>query len=241
MTSTAIAKATNTVKQISAQPVLRPRIPRTVDRAVADPYDWDEAKPTRWEPPHVVPPKADLQEAMAQLTLHMQPATERFMRERLALARIVTGAVAGKPGEWAMRTAEYMRLLADIPPDIFAAGCDEAVKRKEWFPTPAALLRVMQPLLDQRKRMIKRLELLLRSGGEIEFKRDPLDVRLKASRDAWLKVGNIARAAASEIELARLRGDKPADWATAPPTPPVEMPALSESAPEANSETEATL
>lgn len=185
-------------------------MPASLQRAVADPYG---ERP--WQPPALIPPRTQLQEGIASLRVHLQPASRMHIAMCLARLALVTRYRAADEREWQARIEEYQRLLAEIPPDIWDRACDELARTSKFFPTVAELSERMEPALQLRKRQLDRLQRLLQHQQHQQqpFQPEPEAVRLQSVRDAYLKAGNAGRAARAEIQLARLEQRQPAAWA----------------------------
>jgi hypothetical protein len=102
-----------------------------------------------------------LQEALATLKRALAPAPEDFIRERLAVLATYKGSRAGHPAEWKLRAAEYLRLLAHYPADIWQVACDEWALGNRYFPDLSELNELMLPRLQERRRHVERLEAML--------------------------------------------------------------------------------
>ncbi len=116
-----------------------------------------------WRPPPaawIEHYKPELADALASLKAHLEPAPEVFAADclsRLALLKFTKGSAA----EWQARASEYLRLLAEFPPDIWQRACDECARHNRFFPDVSELLDLMQAQLDERHRHIRRLERML--------------------------------------------------------------------------------
>lgn len=60
--------------------------------------------------------------------------------------------------------AEYREFLAEIPPDILKRGTDKHIAGCPFWPKVADLMALMQPELDERRRMLDRAERLAALG-----------------------------------------------------------------------------
>ena len=105
--------------------------------------------------------KLAIREALASLEVHSMPAPEPLIRQLLARCAEVKASKRGTPAEWAMRAAEYVRLLGHYPADIWSAAIDQQMLASKWFPDISELEELMRPMLDERETGISRLREML--------------------------------------------------------------------------------
>ena len=125
-----------------------------------------------------------MREALATLRRALAPAPERFIREKLATLATYKGSRAGVAAEWKLRAAEYLRLLGHFPADIWQDALDEWTLGNRFFPDLSELNDLMRPRLQERRRYVERLEVMLTT--EIEHR--PLVCEVWRAHEAELRV-----------------------------------------------------
>ena len=86
----------------------------------------------------------------------------------------------------------------------------------QWMSKPAEFRRLAQGKLDERRRRKERCRAMLRAlggKGQKPFQREPEPVRVRTLRDAFRRVGNIAKAVRYEWQLAELETSAAEPWA----------------------------
>lgn len=175
------------------------RLPRHLASMLVDPIDHQTGKPAPglWSMPDPLPSKLEIQQALASVRAHLQPASPDFVRQRVAMLRLVTRAPSTDGMTEAQFDAfvraqigEYARLLADYPADLWSRACDALPLEKEWFPMVADFQRVMRPEMEKRRAALSRLERMLaahdRPAAE-RFVPEPREVRLRAVADSYAR------------------------------------------------------
>jgi hypothetical protein len=186
-----------------------------------------------WQPPVGArrPPLGDLQAALKTLQDRMRPADDTLLAA--CFAKLV--AVFEPPGtklgaaDLRLRIEAWRDLTRDIPADLFQTGIETCCASLKWMPKPVELREAIGEQLARRTKAIRRLEQMIAAAGRPvgAFVPEPLEVRLRAMRDSFQRIGNLVKAGRYERELADLENRAPADWAPvgASAAPPESAPA----------------
>jgi hypothetical protein len=86
----------------------------------------------------------------------------------------------------------------------------------QWMPKPGEFRRLAQGKLDERQRRKERCRAMLRAlggKGQKPFQREPEPGPVRTLRDACRRVGNMAKAALYEWQLAEIETRAPEPWA----------------------------
>jgi hypothetical protein len=149
-------------------------LPTSARALLADNAAYVQGLPTRWEPPRRLSP-AERQtaiDAVATLQAMLRPSTRDELDRQIGRLYLLG---ANQPSGDARKVifAEYREFLAQIPPDILKAGADKHIATCQWWPKISDLLALMQPELDQRRRMLDRAERLAALGPQEQPERRP--------------------------------------------------------------------
>ena len=91
------------------------------------------------------------------------------------------------------------------------------IKGSPWMPKPAEFRKLVQARFDERLRRRERCRAMLDAHGvptgRKGFEREAEPVRLRGSRDAVWRIGNVAKAAHYERRLAVIETREPGAWA----------------------------
>lgn len=140
-------------------------------------------------PPASAAPAHIVRQALSDLKLHMQPALKPEVARELGRLQVLTVTRDGDKTDWAVRAAEYNRLLGHYPADIWQDSVDEWLKNPEqgkWFPTIADLTGLMGKRMYERRLMIDRLEKMAKPAPINDFEpKEPRHKRLRTVIDAW--------------------------------------------------------
>lgn len=210
----------------STTPVLEP----SLRRLLADTLTGEA-----WKQPDVPPETSKLRAALIELERCILPASGKHVH--LCVSKLaVLPTKDGSPIDKALYTDNFVDACGEFPPDIWTTTCIELLKTAKWRPNPADFIAIAQRQLNQRQDMLFRVKQMLTFTPALKagFVQEPLEVRLRTIRDAHKRHGNLARAAAAELELALLEGRQPEEWAV-PFSPdavakPIEQPAVEEAA-----------
>lgn len=169
-----------------------------------------------WQAPTFSIPLESLEQARRAMEHMLKPAGDEGLRQALfpLLLSTVMPNTEGMSDEtqqsfFAAKVGEYSRLMSGLPVDIIRDACDQHVKRSKFFPAIAELMQFAEPALGHRQRQAKRLEWLIKSGGQpvVEpFKPEPRDVVLKTLIKHAERRGQPEKAAAYRHELDVLEG-----------------------------------
>jgi len=97
----------------------------------------------------------------------VEPADAAFIGRMMGRLSVAMGLRTEDVGDWDGRVAEYLRVLSEYPPDIWAAAIDEVILTVEWFPRISVLAAIMRPELAKRRLALERVRvMLLEAGGE---------------------------------------------------------------------------
>jgi len=157
-------------------------------------------------------------------TLHQlaaQPVTVGFAKQCLAKLMVAFEPNTKLSAEdTRMRAAVWLEVNGDLRDELWADATNEAIRNLKWMPKPAEFRELVA---DRLRKDADRLHKLERMLGEAErhdpkkpFEPEPFDVRLRAMRDSFRKIGNITKAANYEIQLAAHEKRVPEEWATWP-------------------------
>jgi hypothetical protein len=224
-------------------------LPPSVALAVEDPIEVEAERdgvrvmvPGTWRPPtHRLLPDV-LKQGLETIEHLLAPASAEAIGAAMMPLVLTTkvAATEGMSDEKALafyqaKTAETTRLLvkAEVPIDLLKEAADKCSLASRYFPEVADLMEHIRPALEKRKRQRERIAILIDGASKPAekpkpepFKAEPLDVRLATMRDSYRRIGDIAKAAKYERELAKLKGREPEDWArdvveaTVLPSPP---------------------
>lgn len=115
-----------------------------------------------------------------------------------------------------LRLAVWLEANGDLGDELWSIATLAAIQGSQWMPKPAEFRKLVQARLDERQRRKERCRAMLDAlggKGQKPFQREPEPVRVRASRDAFRRIGNIARAALYERRLAEIETREPEAWA----------------------------
>lgn len=193
-------------------------MPRSVERALADSLALGHPD-VPWTPPAIMPSAAELRLALEILDGQCQT------RERHAgfcLAKLV---MAFEPNtrltaeQTRLRLAVWLEVNGDLGDELWSTATLSAIQGSQWMPKPAEFRKLVQAKFDERQRRRERCRAMLDvlgGKGPKPFQRESEPVRLRGSRDAFRRIGNIARAAHYERLLASVETREPEVWAVEP-------------------------
>lgn len=196
------------------KPVSPPHLPGWLARSVDD-----------WEPGIVglkLPKPQELRAGIQALeAMRAQTVTPAFARQ--CLAKLM---VAFEPNtklsaeETKMRAAVWLEANGDLPDELWAEGTTAAIKTLKWMPKPAEFRELVIDRIRRDADRLRKLERMLEEADKIDpakpFRSEPLDVRLRCMRDSFRKIGDLAKAAKYECDLAKHEKRAPENWATRP-------------------------
>ncbi len=200
-------------------------MPNSVERALADALSLEHAD-VPWSLPPSLPSKRELETAVEILTV--PPTTPKHAA--FCLAKLMLAFDAGTkltPEETKLRAATWLETNADLGDALWSEATLillRSWKRDEHYgraPEPSDLRAAVDAKLTDRAKKFARCKAMLRAldGGKSDKPAEqPLATRaerLAHTRDTWKRLGNTARAAKAERELAKEVGREPEDWARA--------------------------
>lgn len=115
-----------------------------------------------------------------------------------------------------LRLAVWLEANGDLGEELWSMATLAAIKGSQWMPKPAEFRKLVQARFDERQRRKERCRAMLDAmGGKARqpFQREPVPVRVRGLRDAFRRVGNIAKAALYERQLAEIETREPEAWA----------------------------
>ena len=119
-----------------------------------------------------------------------------------------------------LRLAVWLEANGDLGDELWSIATLAAIQGSQWMPKPAEFRKLVQARFDERQRRKERCRAMLDAlGGQgpKPFQREPVPVRVRASRDAFRRIGNIAKAALYERRLAEIETRAPEAWAVDAP------------------------
>jgi hypothetical protein len=118
-----------------------------------------------------------------------------------------------------LRIEVWRELTCDIPADLFQAAIETCCASLKWMPKPVEVREAVGDQLERRLLAIRRIKLMIAAAGRpvgASFVPEPLEVRVRAMRDSFARIGNVLKAGRYERELAELEGRAPEAWAQSP-------------------------
>jgi hypothetical protein len=194
------------------------RLPRSVERALADSLSLGHPD-VPWTPPATLPPAAELRLALEILDGQCQTGEGHAA---YCLAKLV---MAFEPNtkltaeQTRLRFAVWLEANGDLGDDLWSTATLASIQGSQWMPKPAEFRKLVQAKLDERQRRKERCRAMLDAmGGQgpKPFQREPEPVRVRGLRDAFRRVGNVAKAALYERQLAEIETRAPEAWAVEP-------------------------
>jgi hypothetical protein len=192
-----------------------PSVTESQRRLLADPYRLEGEGEVAWTPPAVRNP-ASVKRVVHELERGLAPTRPIYLKWICdKLSALPTQASNGlNAALWADNVIDT---CAHYPEDLLQAATLEVLRTKTFRPSPAEIVGIIDPRYRERQRMLDRARSLLApiAAAEQPFVQDPLDVRLRTMRDSFRRIGNMAKAAKYETDLAAHEGRSPEDWAKA--------------------------
>lgn len=153
-----------------------------------------EGIPTRWEAPRTLSPaeRESARAAVGALKASLIPATMDQIMQALMELRLHGRNAPGKDG-LPLLLDGYARLLREVPADILWTTKDRHLATSPFWPAPADLLAVAQPLLDERKSMLARAEKLAAGCDETPRRYQPTGDERKRMADGFKRAADVLR------------------------------------------------
>lgn len=190
-------------------------MPRSVERALADSLSLDHPD-VPWAPPATLPSPAELRLALEVLESHGQTG------ERHAAYCLAKLVMAFEPNtrltseQTKLRLAVWLEANGDLGDELWTTATLAAIQGSQWMPKPAEFRKLVQAKFEERQRRKERCRAMLDTlggDGPKRFQREPEPVRVRTSRDAFRRIGNLAKAALYERRLAEIEARAPEAWA----------------------------
>lgn len=220
---------TRTAGPLTAAPP--PSLTASQRRLLADTLSLGDTVPSldpfaSWSPPATLPEPPRVKAVIAELDRGLQPTRPQFLKwicDKLS-ALPSQGANATNAAFW---TDNVCDVCEAYPEDLLQSACLELLKTRTWRPSPAEIVKTIEPKHAERRRMLARAKRLLPEAPKPKdapaFTPEPEEVRLRATvaryRDGG--AGSFLRsilqrsAIAAEKRLAEIEGRQPEDWARA--------------------------
>lgn len=162
---------------------------------------------------------------IAELDRGLQPTRPEFLKwicDKLS-ALPSQGANATNAALWSDNVCD---VCEGYPEDLLQAMCLEVLKTRQWRPTPAEIVKLIEPKHAERKRMLARAKKLLpQPKAAAEVPRETLPERLRAMVTSYRKFPqHLDKAARYERELAAIEEREPEAWAASVVPAPAEAP-----------------
>jgi len=191
-------------------------LPRSVERALADSLALGHPD-VPWTPPPTLPSAAELRLALEILDGQGQTGERHagFCLAKLVMACEPNTKLTAD--QTRLRLAVWLEANGDLGDELWSIATLSAIQGSQWMPKPAEFRKLVQARFDERQRRKERcramLDALGGSKGPKPFQREPEPVRVRASRDAFRRIGNVAKAALYERRLAEIETRAPEAWA----------------------------
>jgi hypothetical protein len=115
-----------------------------------------------------------------------------------------------------LRLAVWLEANGDLGDELWSIATLAAIQGSQWMPKPAEFRKLVQGKFDERQCRKERCRAMLDAmggHGPKPLQREPEPVRVRASRDAFRRIGNLAKAALYERRLAEIETRAPEPWA----------------------------
>lgn len=181
-------------------------------QALAD-YSPEYGLPVGQRPPT----PAECRAGIEAIEFSLVQATRQQIAE--CVAKLVIGFnMQQTKDEARMRVEVWVEANGDLPHDLWVKGTTSLLQSYQFgMPKPSNLREAVSAELDERRLKLSRARMLLEvvrsKPADRPYVREPRDVRIRAMRDSFRKVGNVFKAAGYERELAEHEGREVEDWA----------------------------
>lgn len=157
----------------------------------------------------------DIRAALRTISEQCRPCGGDFAAKQLALLRARTKMRADQDGK--LLAVAYIDWLAEYPPDVAKAACEEWARTMPFFPAWSELQTILDRLASKRLALRKALADALKPREAVLYLGKPAPetraMRLKTIRDAYSRNNNPYAAARAERMLAAEEGREPEEWA----------------------------
>ncbi|MPZ32014.1 MAG: hypothetical protein GEV13_13625 [Rhodospirillales bacterium] len=190
-------------------------MPRSVERALADSLSLGHPD-VPWTPPATLPAVAELRLALDILDGQGQTGEHHagFCLSKMVMAFEPNTKLTAE--QTRLRLAVWLEANGDLGDELWSIATLAAIQGSQWMPKPAEFRKLVQARFDERQRRKERCRAMLHAlggKGQKPFQREPEPVRVRASRDTFRRIGNIAKAALYERRLAEIETREPEAWA----------------------------
>ncbi|KAF0102218.1 MAG: hypothetical protein FD144_2653 [Rhodospirillaceae bacterium] len=184
------------------------KISKAIRDAIADPFALGDEQPP-WTLPTVLPPIAEVREALMALRADLEPTSAKDARWCLGKMRQHFGI-----GSTEIDAAAWLKALGEFPRNLIFEAVRVAVTDDK---RPTLETFTQHPTVLRRRTDLARAEAilaaLLKPKPVAPVERPPAAVRLRQCRDAALSRRDTVAAAKWERELAVAEGREPERWA----------------------------
>lgn len=205
-----------------------PSLTESQRRLLADTLSLGDMQPSpdpfaSWSPPVVLPEPARVKAVVAELERGLMPTRPQFLKwicDKLS-ALPSQGASGVNAALW---TDNVCDVCEGFPEDLLQSACLELLKTRTFRPSPAEIVKVIEPKHAERRRMLARARRLLPEAPKpavaATWTPEPEEDRLRATIRRFFdgKGGSFLRpmlqrsAIAAEKRLAEIEGRAPGDW-----------------------------
>ena len=201
-----------------------PALTESQRRLLADPFSLGEGELAPWIAPAPEWCRSNRDRILAvkgELERGLKPPTPSHI-EWCVRKLCTLPSKAGTELDKAFVTDNFFDACGQFPDDLWTYGTTELLKQCTFRPSPSEMVKIVEPKFLERQRMLERVKLMLAPPSAAALPAaQPLQTRaerLQHTRDTWKRLGNTARAAKAERELAKEIGREPEDWARAAST-----------------------
>lgn len=195
-----------------------PSLTESQRRLLADTLSLGEAPSpdpfASWTLPCVLPDPDRVKRVIGELDRGLQPTRPEFLKwicDKLSAlpSQTATGVNA------ALWTDNVVDVCEGYPEDLLQAACLEVLKTKTFRPSPAEIVKLIEPKHAERQRMLARARKLLPGPkAAAEVPRETLPERLRGMIASYRKFPQHQdKAARYERELAAIEEREPEAWA----------------------------
>lgn len=176
-----------------------------------------------WVVPSVLPDPDRVKRVIGELDRGLQPTRPEFLRWICdKLSALPSQSASGVNA--ALWTDNVCDVCDGYPEDLLQGACLELLKTRTFRPSPAEIVKLIEPKHAERRRMLARAKRLLpdtaKPADVATFQPEPEDVRLRGMVERFHRCppGSFLRpilqrsAIEAEKRLAEIEGRQPSDW-----------------------------
>lgn len=171
-----------------------------------------------WTVPTGLPGPSELRGILARCEQIIQGnVTPAFAKQCLAKMLVAFEPNTKLSGDdMRLRAMVWLEACGDLNDGLWAEATAEAIRTLKWMPKPAEFRGLVDARIEEARKAADRLRRMLDAQASIQakpFVPEPREVRMRALRDSFKRVGMIGKAARYERDIAREEKREPADWA----------------------------